>query len=256
MRSREAADVHTRLLRCALEIDNCRAYWAHASEPRDARRAFEEYWFGARTLARVEVLMANMAVRFDAFPPALEVLRRWSDMSVDTRLVICHWHLQLADPLYRQFTGSYLVDRRLGARPELTRDLVVDWMAQQGAERWTMTTRIQFASKLLSAAFSAGLVGSNRDPRPITLPRVPVEALGYLAYLLRDVEFEGSMVDNPYLKSVGLEGASLGDRLRAVPGLTFRRQGQLVDFGWQYPNLEAWATSMVGRPAVTHAVVE
>jgi hypothetical protein len=251
MKAREATDVHTRLLRCALEIDDCRAYWAHATGRRDARVAFEEYWFGARSLARVEVLMANMAVRFDAFPPSLDVLHGWPHMSPDTRHVICHWHLQLADPLYRQFTGTYLVERRQGPRPEVTRDRVVAWMAQHGDGRWTLATRVQFASKLLSAAFSAGLVASTRDPRPLALPRVSDEALAYLLYLLRDVEFEGTLVDNPYVASVGLEQTLLEDRLRALPGMTFRRQADLVDFGWQHPDLRAWAADTLGLPATT-----
>jgi hypothetical protein len=251
MKAREATAVHTRLLRCALEIDDCRAYWAHATGPRDARIAFEEYWFGARSLARVELLMANMAVRFDAFPPSLAVLHGWPHMCPDTRRAICHWHLQLADPLYRQFTGTYLVERREGPRPEITRDRVVAWMAQQDAGRWTLTTRVQFASKLLSAAFSAGLVASNRDPRPLTLPRIPDEALAYLLHLLRDVEFEGTLVDSRYAGSVGLEPTLLEDRLRALPGIAFRRQADLVDFGWQYSDLRAWAAHTLGLPAAT-----
>ena len=31
------------------------------------------------------------------------------------------------------------------------------------------------------------------------------------------------------------------DRLRRLPGLAFRRQGDLTDFGWRYPDLRAWA---------------
>jgi hypothetical protein len=104
-----------------------------------------------------------------------------------------------------------------------------------------MTMRIQFASKLLSAAYSATIVTSNRDPRPIGTPRVPDEALEYLLYLLRETEFAGTLLDNPYLASVGLDGAVLVDRLRRLPGLAFRRQGDLTDFDWRYPDLRAWA---------------
>ena len=247
-RPREVTQVHTRLLRCALEIEDSRAYWSHAGAPRGARatQAFDKYWFGARSLARIEVLLANMAVRFDAFPAALEVLHCWSHMSPDTRRVICHWHLQLADPLYRAFTGEYLLSRRAGPRVEVTRDLVVGWMAQYGADRWTMATRIQFASKLLSASFSAGLVGTRRDPRRLVLPQVPDEALEYLMYLLREVEFSGTLLDNPYVASVGLEGSLLEDRLRTLPGIAFRRQGHLTDFGWRHADLRAWAAANLG----------
>ena len=240
---REATQVHTRLLKCALEVDDSRAYWAHTngSGPVTAQQAFDEYWFGARSLARIEVLLANLRGRYDAFPAALETLHRWPDMSPDARRIICHWHLQLADPLYRRFTGSYLVDRREGARPEVTRDLVVGWVADQGPGRWTMSTRIQFASKLLSAAFAAGLVASRRDPRPVVVPRVRDDALEYLLYLLREVQVEGTVLDNPYLRSVGLEGPALEDRLRGLPGLAFKRQGDLLDFGWRCPDLRGWA---------------
>ena len=160
-------------------------------------------------------------------------------MSPDARRVICHWHLQLADPLYRAFTGDYLVTRRRSS-PWITRDLVVTWVVQQGNGRWTMPTHIQFASKLLSAAFSAGLLATNRDPRRVTIPRVPDEALEYMMYLLREVKFEGTLLQNPYLASLGLDGASLEERLSGLPGLAFRRQGDLIDFGWRHPDLRAW----------------
>jgi hypothetical protein len=240
---REATEIHTRLLKCALEVEDARAYWAHAGgadAAAGAQPAFDQYWFGARSLARIEVLIANMRARFDAFPDALAVLHLWPHMAPDTRTALCHWHLQLADPLYRRFTGTYLAQRRAGSRPEVTRDLVVGWVGAQGAERWTLATRIQFASKLLSAAYAAGLVGTNRDPRPLTVPRVPDEALEYLVYLLREVVFEGTLLDNPYAGSMGLAGAVLEDRLRGLPALAFDRQGDLVEFGWRYPSLRAW----------------
>lgn len=242
-RPREATEVHTRLLKCALEVEDSRAFWAHADRTiaGTAQRAFNEYWFGARSLPRIEVLLANMRARFVAFPAALQVLHRWPHMSPATRTVVCHWHLQLSDPLYRTFTGTWLVARRAGSRPEITRDLVAGWVGEQGPGRWTMSTRIQFASKLLSAAYSAGLVAANRDPRPLTVPRVPNEALEYLMYLLRETTFEGSLLDNPYTGSVGLDGGVLEDRLRSLPGLTFKRQGDLVDFGWRYETLRTWA---------------
>jgi hypothetical protein len=230
------------LATCALEVEHSRAYWAHAAQPASAtaQQAFDEYWFGARSLARVKVLLTNMRARFDAFPPALEVLHSWPHMSPLTRRVICHWHLQLADPLYRRFTGSYLAGRHSGLRTTVTRDLVAGWVGEQ-VPRWTMPTRITFASKLLSAAYSAGLVATKRDPRALSAPRVPDEALAYLMFLLREIQFEGSLLNNPYVGSVGLEGTALEQRLRALPGLDFKRQGDLIDFGWRHPNLRAWA---------------
>ena len=167
---RETTAVHTRLSQCALEVEDSRAFWARADGPAavgvPAQQAFDEYWFGARSLPRVEVLLANMRARFDAFPAALAVLHGWPHMEPEARRVICHWHLQLTDPLYRSFTGGYLAERRAGTRPEVTRDLVAGWVGLHGPDHWTMTTRIQFASKLLSAAYSATWSRRTGTPAP------------------------------------------------------------------------------------------
>jgi hypothetical protein len=246
---KEETHVHGRILKCALEVEDARACWTHAGQGQaaTAQRAFDEYWFGAKSLPRIEVLLTNMRARFDAFPGALETLHRWPHMSPDTPRVICHWHLQSSDPLYRGFTGEYLVARRMGPRAEVTRDLVVGWIGEHGVERWTMATRIQSASKMLSAAHAAGLVTSARDPRPLETPRVPDEALEYLMYLLRGIQFEGTLLGNPYVASVGLDGGAIEDRLRALPRLMFRRQGDLIDFGWKDSDLTAWADACFGR---------
>lgn len=244
----EATQPHTRLLKCALEIEESRAYWRrrNGTSP-TVQQAFEDYWFGARSMSRIEVLLANLRVRFDAFPEALAVLHRWHSMAPETRALVCHWHLQLADPLYRTITGEQMVARRSGPRPEVTRDLVVKWVGERGPGRWTMSTRIQFASKLLSAAHAAGLVGSTKDPRPLLVPRVPDDALAYLLHLLRGIRFDGSMLANPYLASVGLDDGSLYERLAALPCLRFGRQGDVVDFGWRFDSLHAWAEATVLR---------
>lgn len=239
----EVHKLHTRLLKCALDVEGARAYWQRC-EPgtnADAEQAFEEYWFGAKSLPRIRVLLSNFRARFDAFPAAFRVLHGWNTMKPDTRALIYHWHLQLSDPLYRAFTGEYLVQRRERLRPDVTRDLVAGWVADQGPGRWTTSTRIQFASKLLSAAYRAGLVTSNRDPRPLAFPRVGDDALTYLFYLLRAVEFEGTILDNPYLRSVGLDGFVLAERARKLSALSYRRQGEVVEFEWAYPDLESWA---------------
>ncbi len=244
VRPSEATGVHTRLLRCTLIVDESRAYWQHVdpdSDEHPAQRAFENYWFGAKSLGRIKVLIANLRARYDAFPVGLATLRSWAEMDPETRTAICHWHLQLADPLYRGFTGIYLPERRAAARPAVRQDQVVAWVGQQGPGRWTISTRLQFASKLLSCAYTAGLVTTRRDPRGLAFPRVPDPALAYLLHLLREVDFEGTLTDNPYLRSVGLEGGILEDRLRALPELHFRRMADLVDFGWSFADLATWA---------------
>jgi hypothetical protein len=62
-RPSEATRIHTRLLKCTLEVEDSRAYWSHAVRANGsmtARRAFDEFWFGAKSLGRIEVLMANL----------------------------------------------------------------------------------------------------------------------------------------------------------------------------------------------------
>ena len=240
----ETEGVHTRLLKCALEIEESRAYWAQTTPDAEvsAQQAFEAYWFGAKSLPRVQVLLTNFRARFAAFPEALAVLHAWDSMEHTTRALICHWHLQLSDPMYRAFTGSFLLERR-ELRPEITHARVVAWVGEQGGSRWTLPTRIQLAGKLLSAAHSAGLVGSIRDPRPLVFPRVPDDALSYLMYLLRGVQFQGSLLDNPYTASVGLDADALAVRLRVLAALRFRQQGDIFDLGWCYPTLTAWAAA-------------
>ena len=247
---REVTVRHTRLLKCGLQVDDARAYWQHSdgSEIASAQSAFEQYWFGARSLARVTVLLFNFRHRFDAFPPALSVLHRWPDMSPDTRKLICHWHLQLADPLYRELTGEFFPARIGDGRAQVTRDLLVPWLGAR-SDTWTMTTRIELASKLLSAAFAAGLVTSRRDPRPLAFPRVPDDALTYLLHLLRGVEFDGRLGENPYLRSVGLEPDLLADRLRRIDSVQLRRAGDVHDFTWRHQDLAEWAQARIGAAA-------
>jgi hypothetical protein len=116
-----------------------------------------------------------------------------------------------------------------------------------------MATRIQFASKLLSAAHGAGLVATIRDPRPLSVPRVGDDALAYLMYLLRGIDIQDSLLANPYAASVGLDGGILEERLRTVPGMRFQRQGDLVDFGWQHADLTAWAAATLASPGASGA---
>ena len=202
--SKEITDGHIRLLKCTLEVENSRAYWAHSDgvSAVAAQQAFDEYWFGARSLARVRMLLANFRARFDAFPETLAVLHHWTGMASDTRRLICHWHLQLSDPLYRAFSGEYLPERQQSHRAEVTRDLVINWVKDHGPAQWQMSTRIEFASKLLTAAHAAGIVASTRDPRPVVFPRVDDDALEYLLYLLRGIKISETLTDNPYLLDV------------------------------------------------------
>ncbi len=244
----EASELSARLTKCGIEIDECRAWWAHADRSGSAttQQVFDEYWFGAKSLARIEVLIRSLRLRFDAFPAALQTLHRWPHMTAETRRLVCHWHLQLADPLYRAFAGEFLPERRSLPTGDVTRSLVVAWVGRQTGEAWRLPTRTQFATNALSAAVSAGLVAGKRDPRAVVLPSVPDEALGYILHLLRDITVKGTLLDNPYLASVGLVGLALEDRLRSLPGIRLRRQADLADFSWDYADLESWRRGVVG----------
>jgi len=250
-RPAEVTAIHTGILRCTLAATESQSYWAHVdpTEPAERRnlRAFEERWFGSKSQARVRQLLANMSARFDAHPQALAALRGWRGMSPATRRVICHWHLQLHDPMYRRFTGELLVERHEASRT-VDRDVVSRWVDAQGEGRWAAVTRIAFASKLLSAALEAGLVEGRRDPRALIFPRVDDDALAYLLRLLRTVEIAGSLLRNPYLASVGLTGSFLDQRLSALPDLTYSRVGDVIDLEWREPDLRAWASAHHGAP--------
>jgi hypothetical protein len=134
-----------------------------------------------------------------------------------------------------------LLQRRASADAKVDRDAVLRWVRSEHAGRWSESTCVQFASKLLSAVAEAGLVSERRDPRSLVFPRVTDDALAYLLQLLRETSFVGTMTDNPYLSSVGLTEGLLDQRLRALPGLTYRRMAQLTELSWAAPNLASWA---------------
>jgi hypothetical protein len=247
-RPSECVAINTALLKSTLEVEHSRTYWQQtgiAAGQIDAKRVFEECWFGSRSLPRVKYILTNLRMRFDAYPSCLPVLAGWKQMTAETRRSICHWHLQLADPLYRRFTGTFLVERVDTQRVGVQRDLVTRWVEQQTAGRWGLAGCAKFASQMLSAAYSAGLLTSNRDPRQMRFPTIDDDSLTYLLFLLWETGFEGTLLDNPYLASVGLRDDILERRLRRLSALRFRRQGDLIDFDWQFSSLQDWARATV-----------
>jgi hypothetical protein len=243
--SAEATGIHTRILRLALGVEDSRSYWEHVDPTLPvadrALVAFERRWFGSKSLERVRFLLSSFVDRYDAFPEALDVLRRWRSMDAPTRQAVCHWHLQLSDPLYRLFTGKFLVERRGLRDPKVDRHAVLRWMKHEYPNRWSEATLVQFASKLLSAASEAGVISAKRDPRTLLMPKVPDLALAYVMHLLRDIRFAGTLTENPYLSSVGLAEGFLEQRLRSLPGVAFRRMAHLTEFEWTSPTFSAWA---------------
>lgn len=244
----EATAIHTRILRLALAVEDSRTYWERIDpsipSTERAKLAFEQRWFGAKSLDRVRYLLSSFAPRFDVFPNAISVLHQWSAMDLATRQVICHWHLQLSDPIYRRFTGEYLIRRRSLRDATVDRDAVFRWVKSEFPDKWSESTCVQFASKLLSAALEAGLV-SKRDPRTLMFPKVTDQALAYLLYLLRETRFEGTLVSNPYLQSVGIDDELLSQRARRLPGVAMHKMMGIVDFEWAHPDLAGWVKEVV-----------
>lgn len=251
----EETQIHTRLLRFGFGLDESRAYWARVADERPAAKSegrtaksekptaetvFEQHWFGTVSEARVRTILPNMALRYDNYPDALEVLSRWKAMTPATRRIIVHWHLQLADPLYRTFTGDFLVQRREAFDPDMYRDVAIRWVEQQQPGRWSTSVTREFATRLLGAAREAGLVRGKTDPRKLEYPNVPDEALGYGLRLFRSVTLQGTFIDNLYLRSVGLWDKFLADRIRALPDIRIVTQGDLVEFSSGTPDLRSW----------------
>ncbi len=244
-RSREAVDVHTRILRVTLAEPECRAYWENVDlavpAAQRAALAFEQRWFGAKSMARVQTLIAALADRFDPFPASLAVLRAWPELRAPARVLVCHLHLQLTDPVYRAFTGDFLVKRRASGHTTIGRDQVERWVHDTWGDRWAAATRLKFAGNLLTAAGEAGLLAGRRDPRSLALPPLSDEGLGYTLYLLREAVPDASLVDNPYVGSLGLTREALLDRLRGGDTLRVRNLGDIVDVEWAAPSLQQWA---------------
>ena len=254
-RPAEATKFHTRLQKCTLEVENSRAYWSRVQlgHKPAATQAHEGYWFGAKSLARADTLLQDFSHRYDSIPQALNVLSHCRDVDADTRRLICHWHLQFADPLYRKFTGDFLPSRIAEGRPEISKDLVVSWIESVNPGQWQVRTQMKFATNLFRASREAGLTESTRDPRTAKTCVTTDVAICYLVYLLREIAFDGSLVENPYLKSVGLEGSRLEQRFKSLSAIEFRKQGSLVDFGWRYESLLKWAEANLFDEAVSEA---
>jgi len=244
-RNSEATSDHTLLLRMALSLEYNRAYWENLrpgiTRKNIAKVAFEERWFGNKSMSRIRLLLTNFRRRFDAYPEALKVLCRWRPTDAKIRQIICHWHLQLADPIYRDFTGNFLVNRRRHPKPRVDRNVTARWLIDRILDKWSVATLNRVANNLLSSAAEAGLLSRKPETRTLIYPHVDDMSLAYLLYLLRNIEFKGTLLSNPYLLSLGLNDGYLEQRLRRLPGLHFSRMGDLNDFNWTYSDLETWA---------------
>ena len=258
----EINQFHSRLLRVSLALEESRAYWdqmtletAKLSRSKQAEIAFERRWFGSKSLARVQRLLGEFGHRYEAYPAALDVLLTWQPNDLATRRNICHWHLQLADPMYRAFSDAFLEQRRGNPNAQIDRDIVARWVAQNLPTQWASATVLRMATALITCASAAGLCESIPGIKPgtktLTYPKVTDAALAYWLYFLRGLRFEGTMLSNPYLSSVGLSDVFLEQRLRQLPGIGFSRMAELHEFDWQYADIWQWAAGELGLEGLT-----
>lgn len=240
----ERRQLHTRLLRCTLAADDCYAYWRNVAPqvPQALRAgvAFEQRWFGIKSEARVRTLLGDMFERFDAYPEALAFLRKAVRMPAGLRPLVCHLHVALADPVYRQFVGRFIPDRRTEGRTTIDRPTVARWVDSLAPDRWSPMTRMKFASNLLATARDVGIVRGARDPRELPPFTAPDFALGYALYLLRGVRIEGTLADNLYLRSLGVGPDSLARKAARIPGVRVGELGSAVAVTLLEPDLAAW----------------
>ena len=244
----ETTQDHTRLLRMGLAEPESREYWRHAQRglsPQDAVRvAFEERWFGSRAMARVQYLVQNFQFRFNAFPEALAALHQWNPEDPADRRILCHFHLQLSDPMYRQFTSTHLPERHHHPEPTVDRNAVNRWVENYTQNRWAPATTQRMTAGLMGVLNEVGYTHKITPIRPLTLPKLSDKVLGYLLYVLRETQFEGQLANNPYLASLDLSGAALQDRLSRVPGIEFRKLSNITDLHWQYAGVRQWAEAL------------
>ena len=245
----EQTQEHTRILRVMLAVEDCVAYWkAPAAEgelTQRTRAAFEGRWFGSKSEARVRTLMGDMALRFDSYPGALAALRAWSPPR-EVAPWICHFHTQLADPIYRRFSGGFLPERWVKGYRQVDRDAVARWVQECWPDRWSPATCAKFGSNLLATAFEAGLLKDRKDPRKLAVPRAPAVAVEYLLYLLREVAIDGQLLDSPYLRAVAPDDEEQRDVLRALTSVRLEALGDVRNLNWGYPDLLSWARAIKG----------
>jgi hypothetical protein len=202
----ESRHEHTHILRVTLAVDDCIAYWNAPTEglrtSERTKAAFEGRWFGSKSESRVRTLLSDMTLRFDEFPQALSAIRVWKPPR-EVAPWVCHFHTQLADPIYRRFTGEFLPTRFGQGYANVDREVVARWVQEVWPGRWSASTCIKFGGNMLATAFEAGLLKARKDPRKLGVPRqfqqalppkFEVEMVG--DYLL-DFEGAGAFVGTP-----------------------------------------------------------
>lgn len=241
----ETTQDNTRLMRIGLAEPESWEFWRQASRSLSSeellRAAFEERWFGSRTMPRVRYLLQNFQFRFSAFPEALAALHQWNPAEPEDRRILCHFHLQLSDPMYRQLTSTHLPERLQHPEPTLDRNAVTRWVESYTQGRWAAATTQRMTAGLMGVLNEVGYSNKITAIRPLSLPKVSDRALAYILYVLRETQFEGQLNRNPYLASLALSGSPLENRLDKLPGIEFRKMSNVKDLHWKYAGVQQWS---------------
>lgn len=189
---------HTGLLRLGLAVPASRIYWQKAGRGLEIENR-QESWYPKLSADRERYLLRQMQRRFPKPWPA-EIVSR----PTLTAGLVCHWHLQLTDPLYRHYTGDYLLKCWSSGTPTVSLEGTVAWVEKCSLTAdWKPNTVRRLASGLMSSAAAAGLCDSRgRRERELRLPVVTAADLQYLNDLL---DRALSLGDRSFYKvSVGL----------------------------------------------------
>ncbi len=182
---------HTGLLRMGLEVEASRLFWTQANNLETSRarraRAQAEGWYPDFSEARLRYVLAELERRFP--PAARTALRAWRPEQQSA--LVCHWHLQWSDPLYRDFTSSYLVTAWAMPHHGVGVSDVEGWLFQRRTHLdWSPSTRRRLASGLLGAATEAGFLSGNGRRRELRTVSVDRTSLAYLRAFLAEQENE------------------------------------------------------------------
>lgn len=240
----EVREIHTRLLRLGMAVEESRAYW-RKYQPGQARKeateqAFEERWFGAKSYKRVEYLIFSLGTRFEGF---VDKLKAWDPEEKQDRCWVCHFHLQFTDPLYRLFSDGYLSRRLERSQPSVENLSALEWLEELAPGRWAAATAERLVSGLSSCLTEAGFCRGRKSPRAISIPPISDTSLAYLLYFLKDAEFEGRLLTNPYIGGTRL-GPDLNLRLKKLPGIEFQSRGDVSTIGWKHETFQDWLAAL------------
>lgn len=202
----EVTEPHTGLLRLGLALPQSLIFWErarHDATPSElVQTALEEGWYPELSRARVDYLVKQLARRFPFSARRMLEFQRRAENSGNQ--LVCHWHLQLTDPLYRHFTRDFLLSQWSTGNASVDLEECENWVREQEVARdWKPVTVRRMGSGLLNAATEAGLCsGSGRGEHLLKIPTVNTEDIEYLRLLLAEAGASEQL--HGYLLSVGV----------------------------------------------------